>query len=141
MWLEIFTALSFAVGIGGIVMAIIQHRARVRLKGVHNSQLLAALNRTNMMVGLKDNIRKMIQKVQDAETIGWVWSKHQGICDLYVMIVSHYLSVEKTFTYGDLKTLVQNRVITSKWEERIWRNLIGQRPENRNAHVPDNYIE
>ncbi|MCK4404277.1 MAG: hypothetical protein KAW02_04230 [candidate division Zixibacteria bacterium] len=82
----------------------------------------------------------MLQGVNQGNLVRWIWIRYKGLCDLYVMMVTHFLFFEKRFTYDDLKRLVDNKVISSSWEEDIWRNLIAQRPENRNATVPDPFI-
>ena len=38
-------------------------------------------------------------------------------------------------------TIVDNHTISTKWEERIWRDLISLREENIKAVAPDFYLK
>lgn len=44
------------------------------------------------------------------------------------------------FTYKDLENLVKNGLVFWKWQERQWRILISQRPENKDKEPPYFFI-
>lgn len=44
------------------------------------------------------------------------------------------------FTYKDLENLVKNGLVYWKWQERQWRILISQRPENKNEEPPEFFL-
>ncbi len=140
MLLEVISILSLIFGIGGTIFALIQYRSRIRVQALLKSELSVAINRIKTMISYRKYIKKLVDNVEKPELVRWVWEKHKGLCDLYVMMVNHCLSSERKFTYDDLKKLVDNKVISSKWEEKIWRDMISRRPENLNVTIPEYYI-
>jgi hypothetical protein len=84
----------------------------------------------------------MNDDIESKETLRqWLWSLHKGASDNYVALVNYYLSLEESFTYKDLEYLKKAGVITTNWEENVWRSQIVFRPENRKKCEDISYFE
>ena len=69
-----------------------------------------------------------------------LWNLHQAASDLYISLVEQYLAGVKSFTYEDLRRLAKNGFVYWRWQEKQWRLLICQRPENRELDPPDYFV-
>ena len=134
---------SFVIGLLGLIFGLMQYRDSRRIKRLMEDQYMVLFNRVKYRMPSKETIRKYISEHQlsgDSKLTDHLWTSYQGISDLYVSMVGFYLNNEKKFTYTDLEKMVKNKFVNSHWQEKVWRNLISNRPENRNTSVPDFYL-
>ena len=137
-----FELLSFvigtALGIIGLVIGFIQWKQTKNVEKLRREQLLATINRAKFLIIPNEVIEKILEgdNPESKETLRqWLWSLHKGASDNYVTAVYYYLSFEDKFTYEDLEYAKRAGIITTNWEENVWRSLIGLRPENRKKGV------
>lgn len=143
-----FEFLSFfvgtALGIAGLAVAYVQWKQTKDVERLRREQLLASINRAKFLIIPNEVIEKILEKdsPESEETLRqWLWTLHKGASDNYVTAVYYYLSFEDRFTYKDLEYAKKAGVITTNWEENIWRSLIGLRVENRKKGVsPSDFI-
>jgi hypothetical protein len=143
-----FEFLSFfvgtALGIAGLAVAYVQWKQTKDVDRLRREQLLASINRAKFLIIPNEVIEKILEKdsPESEETLRqWLWTLHKGASDNYVTAVYYYLSFEDRFTYKDLEYAKKAGVITTNWEENIWRSLIGLRVENRKKGVsPSDFI-
>ena len=125
---------STLFGIVGTLLAIFQWKKVKNVEKLRREQLSASINRAKFLIIPNEVIEKIIMNddIESKETLRqWLWSLHKGASDNYVALVNYYLSLEKSFTYKDLEYLKKAGVITTNWEENVWRSQIALRPENR----------
>jgi len=139
--LEIASILSLIVAIIGLGFGYIEYRKRTETEIVLRTQLNSLLNRVRSMVPYKKDMESILEGVESSSVIPWAWNKYKGLSDLYVAIVTYYLSLEKKFNYDDLGRLVKAGVVQTSWEEQIWRDIIALRPENKTGIIPDFFIK
>ena len=143
-----FEFLSFfvgtALGIAGLAVAYVQWKQTKDVERLRREQLLASINRAKFLIIPNEVIEKILEKdsPESEETLRqWLWTLHKRASDNYVTAVYYYLSFEDRFTYKDLEYAKKAGVITTNWEENIWRSLIGLRVENRKKGVsPSDFI-
>ena len=133
-----------ALGIAGLAVAYVQWKQTKDVDRLRREQLLASINRAKFLIIPNEVIEKILEKdsPESEETLRqWLWTLHKGASDNYVTAVYYYLSFEDRFTYKDLEYAKKAGVITTNWEENIWRSLIGLRVENRKKGVsPSDFI-
>ena len=135
--------LSIAIGITGVALAVYEAQSKSKLEKVLKSQIVLMLTRVRVLAPWAHSIRTDIKKYStpaNSNMNKYLWTQYQGINDLYTQMVGYYLQYESSFTYTDLKTMIDNDFINSHWQEEVWRSLMVHRPENREAPVPDYYI-
>ena len=132
------------LGMIGLAVAYIQWKQTKDVERLRREQLLASINRAKFMIIPNAVIEKILEKgnPESGETLRqWLWSLHKGASDNYMTAVYYYLSFEDQFTYDDLEFAKKAAVITTHWEEQVWRSLIGLRAENRKKGVkPSDFI-
>lgn len=128
----IITILSFLYG-------FYEKGEREKIETKRKSQLWASLDRARY-VTFDHIILKELDKELSNENKHRLWLVHQAACDLYISLIEQYLSMVDKFTYKDLSNLVKNGFIYWKWQERQWRILISQRPENKSHEPPDFFV-
>lgn len=127
---------SFALGIFGLLVGYLQHRARAKTEDALRTQLSLLVNRIRIMVSYRKDLEAILTDVQNPSIHSWVWQKYQGLSDLYVSVVAYYLAAQKRFTYRDLERFVKAGAVQTRWEENVWRDLLALRRENKNRAVP-----
>ena len=118
----------------GTLFAVLQWKKVKNVEKLRREQLSASINRAKFLIIPNEVIEKIIMNddIESKETLRqWLWSLHKGASDNYVALVNYYLSLEESFTYKDLEYLKKAGVITTNWEENVWRSQIALRPENR----------
>jgi len=118
----------------GTLFAVLQWKKVKNVERLRREQLSASINRAKFLIIPNEVIEKIIMNddIESKETLRqWLWSLHKGASDNYVALVNYYLSLEESFTYKDLEYLKKAGVITTNWEENVWRSQIALRPENR----------
>jgi len=132
---DLFLSITSALfGIVGTLLAIFQWKKVKNVEKLRREQLSASINRAKFLIIPNEVIEKIIMNddIESKETLRqWLWSLHKGASDNYVALVNYYLSLEESFTYKDLEYLKKAGVITTNWEENVWRSQIALRPENR----------
>jgi hypothetical protein len=143
-WTLLLSILSLVIGFIGTYEAIIQHRSKLNVEKMAIQDLTTTLNRIKWLVPYKKTLDKLIVNVDcngNKALLEWIWIQYKGLSDLYLMIVTQFLNSHKTFTHDDIKRLVDNGIITTEWEETVWRNLISERPENSTLdQIPPRFI-
>lgn len=136
------------IGVAGFLYAIYEGRERKKLKLVIKEQYMQIFQRLRYIVLGRRKVRKFIDELGENATFDlqhFLWTKYQAISDLYVYMVGFFLSNEKKFTYNDLARFTHNEFIDTVWKERIWRQLICNRPENRGKDpekdIPEFYYQ
>lgn len=137
---NIISILGTLVTIGSFIYALYERDMRQQLEDKRRSQLWASIDRSRFTI-FDHNLIKEIQEELQHEQKHRIWLNHQAACDLYISLIEQYLSTIEKFTYQDLKNLCLNGVIFWKWQERQWRILICQRPENKTVIPPEYFIE
>ena len=135
---------STLFGIVGTLLAIFQWKKVKNVEKLRREQLSASINRAKFLIIPNEVIEKIIMNddIESKETLRqWLWSLHKGASDNYVALVNYYLSLEESFTYKDLEYLKKAGVITTNWEENVWRSQIVFRPENRKKCEDISYFE
>ncbi|MGV3766784.1 MAG: hypothetical protein ACO1NW_11705 [Chitinophagaceae bacterium] len=128
----IITVLSFLYG-------LYEKSEREKLESKRKSQLWASLDRARY-VTFDHIILEQIDKQLTHDHKHRLWLVHQAACDLYISLIEQYLSMVDRFTYKDLESLVKNGLVFWKWQERQWRILISQRPENKDKEPPEYFL-
>jgi hypothetical protein len=139
MSLEILAfIIGTVLGIVGLVVAYFQWKKTKDVERLRRVQLLASINQAKFLVIPNTVVEKVFQKgnPESAETLRqWLWTLHKGTSDNYVAAVYYYLSFEDKFTYDDLEFAKKAGIVSTNWEEQVWRSLIGLREENRKKRV------
>jgi hypothetical protein len=128
----------------GTLFAVLQWKKVKNVERLRREQLSASINRAKFLIIPNEVIEKIIMNddIESKETLRqWLWSLHKGASDNYVALVNYYLSLEESFTYKDLEYLKKAGVITTNWEENVWRSQIVFRPENRKKCEDISYFE
>jgi hypothetical protein len=141
MFMTVLSVASFVLGIAGLVFGFIQHRGRGRAESVLQVQLSAVLNRVRAMVPYRKDLEGMLSDGRGEALQKWVWSLYKGLSDLYVAAVSYYLSSQSRFTYAHLEKFVKAGGVNTRWEEKIWRDMLALRPENKDGDAPGFFIK
>jgi hypothetical protein len=131
-------------GIVGTLLAFFQWKKVKNVEKLRREQLSASINRAKFLIIPNEVIEKIIMNddIESKETLRqWLWSLHKGASDNYVALVNYYLSLEESFTYKDLEYLKKAGVITTNWEENVWRSQIVFRPENRKKSEDISHFE
>ncbi len=115
---------SVLFGSVSILWAIVESRRRIRLSRVIRIQLGAIVTEVGVHVPSQERLREYLEGVEKPELSKWVWQKHQFMCGLYRDVVTHYLTTTHNFDFTDLKRLVENDAIKSRWEEMQWRSQL-----------------
>jgi len=142
---DLFLSITSALlGIVGTLFAIVQWKKVKNVEKLRREQLSASINRAKFLIIPNEVIEKIIMNddIESKETLRqWLWSLHKGASDNYVALVNYYLSLEESFTYKDLEYLKKAGVITTNWEENVWRSQIVFRPENRKKSEDISYFK
>lgn len=93
----------------------------------------ATLDRSYNVVRHHRAIAPYLRRRPDPDLDKWLWMNHQAACDLYLLLVEQYISLEDKFTYADLQKLCENKSLMDQWGEQHWRYLMMRRPENVNT--------
>ena len=128
----------------GTLFAVLQWKKVKNVERLRREQLSASINRAKFLIIPNEVIEKIIMNddIESKETLRqWLWSLHKGASDNYVALVNYYLSLEESFTYKDLEYLKKAGVITTNWEENVWRSQIVFRPENRKKSEDISHFE
>jgi len=128
----------------GTLFAVLQWKKVKNVEKLRREQLSASINRAKFLIIPNEVIEKIIMNddIESKETLRqWLWSLHKGASDNYVALVNYYLSLEESFTYKDLEYLKKAGVITTNWEENVWRSQIVFRPENRKKSEDISHFE
>jgi len=137
---------SFVVGIVGtlasligIAFALYERRKRQSLEAKIRSQQWATLDRARYVIG--DHILlKEFEKQLNHPLSHRLWNIHQAASDLYINLVEQYLAGVDRFTYADLGRLAANGFFYFQWQEKQWRLIICQRPENKDTDPPPYFV-
>jgi hypothetical protein len=139
--------ISFVIGtllaIIGLIVAYYQWRETKDVERLRREQLLAQINRARYLIIPNEVIEIIVDKndPRSEETLRqWIWSVHKGASDNYVQTVYFYLSTIGKFTFADLEQAKRAGVVTSNWEEDVWRSLIALREENRGKLPEDEFV-
>jgi hypothetical protein len=141
-----FEATSFFVGgigtlasILGTAFALYERKQRQMLEAKIRSQQWAALDRARYVIG--DHVLfKEFEAQLDHPLRHRLWNIHQAASDLYINLVEQYLAGIDRFTYEDLRRLAANGFFYFQWQEKQWRLLICQRPENKDVDPPPYFV-
>ena len=128
----------------GTLFAVLQWKKVKNVEKLRREQLSASINRAKFLIIPNEVIEKIIMNddIESKETLRqWLWSLHKGASDNYVALVNYYLSLEESFTHKDLEYLKKAGVITTNWEENVWRSQIVFRPENRKKSEDISHFE
>lgn len=132
---------SVLLGILGVGFGSVEHIRRQKLETTLLSQLSSAINRVRVIIPYRSSLQERLDRFDPDEIKRWSWIVYKSLSDIYVILVSHYLANQKSFNYVDLKQMVKSQIIKTGWEEKIWRDLIALRPENRRCEIPAPFIE
>ena len=138
--INLISLIGTIVTIGSFIYALYERDMRQKLEEKRRSQLWSTIDRARYTIF--DHV--LIKEIEDElshKDKHRLWLTHQAASDLYISLVEQYLSTIKLFTYKDLENLCLNQVIFWKWQERQWRILISQRPENKNITPPEYFTK
>jgi len=130
-WL--MTAVSLAV-------AGIQTYRTKRLDKRNREQLTLFIADANYVSFEHELLDELAPKIDDPMLQRYLVSLHQRACDLYRGLVDYHLSLEKRFTFEDLRRICQTPLISYKWQEEYWRERFVMRPENRQAPMAKRFL-
>ena len=122
------------------IYALYERDSRKQVEDNRRAQLWISIDRARYTI-LDHNLIKELQKELKHENKHRIWLAHQAACDLYISLIEQYLSTIDKFTYKDLEYLCDNQVVYWKWQEKQWRILMCQRPENKNVEPPDYFVK
>jgi hypothetical protein len=131
--------LSLIAGIWGLIFGLLEQRKRITIEKKLRSQLWATLERARYLMGNKALLKEFDRQLIHPNK-RHLWQIHESAAELYISLVEQYLSQVESFTYDDVKRLCDNGVIESAWQEKQWRILICQRPENRQVDPPAYFV-
>ncbi len=138
---DVLSLVSFVVGILGFLIGYIQFHERVRLESILTTHLAGLINESRVIIPYADELDHLLEGINKPELLKWAWIVHKGISDIYRGTVRHYLASQGQFTYLDLKNLAEAGTINTVWEERVWRDLISLRKENKEKEVPELFLK
>ncbi|WP_435590713.1 hypothetical protein [Nocardia sp. bgisy118] len=125
-----------AVGIAGILFAIIASRRTARARRRRQDLLQWAIDRANHAKMEHEILDDLVATNNDPLLARWLWLSHQSGTDMYLALVDEYLSGEKKFTYADLNKIADTGLVGGAWQYRYWLSKIVLRPENRGEDAP-----
>lgn len=128
------------VTLGSFIYALYEKSNRQQLEEKRRSQLWASIDRARYTI-IDDALIREIQVELNPHYVYRIWLTHQVASDLYISLIEQYLANIESFTYKDLEYMCKNEVVLSKWQERQWRVLICQRPENKNLEPPEYFVK
>jgi hypothetical protein len=131
----ILSIISVAIGVWGIYFGLKEKKERLKLEAKVRSQLWATLDRARYVMGNKALLKEFDAQLTHPNK-RHLWQLHQTASDLYISLIEQYLSQVDKFTYEDVKRLCDNDFINWRWQEKQWRILISQLPENRGIDPP-----
>ena len=133
--------ISVLIGLIGIIVGIVEHRARTKSETISRAYLFSHFNRVRAMTPYRAEIERVLEGVDAKPVNRWCWVIYKGMSDLYANTVAHYLASQEKFTYEHLQQLTQAGIVETTWEETIWRDLIALRRENMDGNVPERSIK
>lgn len=119
-----------------VTITFFQFRRTKKLTQRSKEELLGFLERANYVNFELESINEISKGSSDTSTLRHLTSSDQAGSDLYRNLVNHYLSLEESFTYEDLKKICKTPIISYKWQEDCWRTFICLRKENRDKEMP-----
>lgn len=128
------------ITVGSFIYALYERDLRQEIEEKRRSQLWSTIDRARYTIFDHTLIKEIDQELSHKEKHR-LWLTHQAASDLYISLVEQYLSIVDSFTYNDLENLCRNEVIFWKWQERQWRILISQRPENKPTAPPEYFTK
>lgn len=137
----ILEIISLSIGTIGVIFGLLQYHNNIKLKTVLITQLSTLMNRIRVMVPYRVELEKLVKGTESLDLHNWIWRRYKGLSDLYADVVSYYVSFEKRITYNELKKYIKAGVIQNQWEERVWRDIISLRPENKKNEAPPLFIQ
>jgi len=139
---EIVNIMSALAAVVGLAFGYYEHKRRLRTQAVTRTYLTSIINRVRSSVSYKTELEALLAEGSDPSKLErWVWVEWKAISDLYVGVVTYYLSLETEFSHSYVNRLIEAGAIQTAWEERIWRDLVALRPENRAENGSERIIK
>jgi len=137
----ILSIVSVVIGISGLVYAIWERNARARLNQLLDNYIFRIMEQIQSMIVYRDDINNILKNVNDPVIREWAIEMNKGLSDLYRTSVDHFLATRSIFTFNDLEYLVKSGVVTTYWEESVWRSCVCPRSENIKNDPPEYFLE
>jgi hypothetical protein len=139
---DFFTFSAWIMTAISVTITLFQIRRTKKMTQRSKEELLGFIERTNYVNFELELINEITKKRSDPTILRHLTSSHQAGSDLYRNLVNYYLSLERSFTYVDLKKICKTPIISYKWQEDCWRTFICLREENRDKEIPtEHYLD
>lgn len=138
---QILSYVSVIIGVAGLIYAIWQRRTRIRMEQVLDNYLCRLMEQVQSIIIYRDDLRSVLSGIDNPKIKEWAIENYKGCSDIYRTAVDHFLATRAHFTFKDLNHLIKAGVITTYWEEGIWRAVIGYRPENQGEEPPPYFLK
>jgi hypothetical protein len=126
-------------GVSLILAGVQTYRTR-RLQRRNREQLTLFIEDADYVSFEHELLDVLAPKIDDPMLNRYLVALHQRGCDMYRGLVDYYLSLERRFTFDDLRRVCQTPMITYQWQEDVWRGRLAMRPENRKTPIPEGHF-
>lgn len=116
----ILSFFSLSLGALGIAVGIHQSNLRRKLERIRRIEILHAINRTKTMIITEEEAKQLTYNCDNPDLFSWVWKRYRGLSDLYVFLISNFISAHTKFDDLDVEKLCERKTIDNEWQKTMW---------------------
>ena len=72
------------------------------------------------MIITEEEAKQLTYNCDNPDLFSWVWKRYRGLSDLYVFLISNFISAHTKFDDLDVEKLCERKTIDNEWQKTMW---------------------